>query len=186
MWNALQQNHLQLYLHLHVFREKRANAAWHLGSALNLRSMTKSNLREVEKWNDEFRLNPAKLKKLPSDPVIQEFRLVRLRNRLSESCIMWWDSCTFFALTESFKKSCPGFFQLSRFLKFRNRELWFLMPVVKWGFGIRKKIPFSISFTIPLIPITVPIPPKYPHGTGNMILSNRNRATSSHVRLGIS
>ena len=36
-----------------------------------------------------------------------------------------------------------------------------------------------IPFTIPLIPIPVPIPPKYPHGTRIAILWNRNRATST-------
>ena len=48
--------------------------------------------------------------------------------------------------------------EVARFLIFRNREVRFLLPVREMRNWNRKMIPF----TIPLITILVPIPPKYP------------------------
>ena len=48
--------------------------------------------------------------------------------------------------------------EVARFLKSRNRESRFLQPVCE----MRNCKRLSIPFTIPLIPIPLPIPPDYP------------------------
>ena len=50
---------------------------------------------------------------------------------------------------------------LERILKFRNRDLRFLLPVREMGNWESENDSSSIPFTIPLIQILVPIPPNY-------------------------
>ena len=67
-----------------------------------------------------------------------------------------------FSGASSVKSPEVSLLEVARFLKFRNRESQFLLPVRKMRNLESENNSFSIPFTVSFIPIPVPIPPKYP------------------------